>query len=550
MKSARLWQRAAITFAVLFICRVLPAAEPPRLVVVVCVDQLCQEYLSRFRSGLREADFFLTAQRSGAAYTNCHHRHAFTFTGPGHATLATGTYPHRHGIIGNSWYSRDAGKTVRSIDDASATIIGSAKVTQGVSSKQLLAPTLGDTLKLSTGGKAKVYSVGLKDRAACLTAGKMADGVFWYDYAGNWITSDSFTTQLPGFIRVLNEGRAADVYSGRKWTLVHDANHYQHHRPDANPFEKPGYGLTTAFPHVMPKHDEQNYYKQLVATPWGNEYTLRTAREIIRGAALGQDAIPDLLHINLAANDYVGHHFGPYSLEVEDMFYRTDRMLGAFMKYLDQQVGPGQWTLALSSDHGVSPIATYMTSLGWPAQKDPLGDLVAVRERLNAILAAKFKDSPVEVSYVESNQVFLKHPNDPAVAARARVLIRDYLAAIPAVAYASTREQLLSNVGRGDRLQRMLHRAFHSERSGDVLYVLAPYHHAPGSYTTTHGSPWQYDTHVPLLLFGAGVRHVGQRERPISPASLAPTIASILRIPSPAMTEEASLIEALERSAP
>ena len=546
MRSASRWQRVVIAIAALFVCRVLPSAEPPRLVVVVCVDQLCQEYLVRFRAGLRETDFFLTAQRTGVAYTNCHHRHAFTFTGPGHATLATGTYPNRHGIIGNSWYSRDAGKTIRSIDDDDATIIGSTEVTQGVSSKQLLAPTLGDTLKLTTGRRAKVYSVGLKDRAACLTAGRMADGVFWYDYAGNWVTSDCFATELPGFIRVLNEGRAADAYSEREWALLHDAGFYQKHRPDANSFEKPGYGLTTAFPHVMPKHDETNYYKQLVATPWGNEYTLRTAREIIRGAALGQDAIPDLLHINLAASDYVGHHFGPYSLEVEDMFYRTDRQLGAFMKYLDQQVGPGQWTLALSSDHGVSPIATYMTSLGWPAKKDPLGSLPAVRERLNAILASEFKDRTVEVAYVESNQVFLKRHADPTVAARARILIRDYLTAIPEVAFANTRDQLLGSVGRGDRLQRMLQRAFHSERSGDVLYVLAPYHHAPGSYTTTHGSPWQYDTHVPLMLFGAGVRKVGQRDRPISPAALAPTLASILQVPSPAMTEESPLVEAVK----
>ncbi|HAY81817.1 MAG TPA: hypothetical protein DCY79_18590 [Planctomycetaceae bacterium] len=514
--------------------------------VVMCVDQLCQDYLVRFRSELRENDCFLTAQRTGVAYINCHHQHAFTFTGPGHATLATGTYPNRHGIIGNSWYSPELGKTVRSIDDADATIIGSATLTQGASSKRLLAPTLGDTLKLSTGKKAKVYSVGLKDRAACLTAGRLADGVFWYDYAGNWVTSDCFASELPGYIRVLNEGRAADVYSERKWTLLYDAARYQHDRQDANPFENPGYGLTPNFPHVMPNHQEPNYYKQLVATPWGNDYTLRTAREIIRGAALGQDAIPDLLHINLAANDYVGHHFGPHSLEVEDIFYRTDRQLGEFIRYLDQQVGTGRWTIALSSDHGVSPIATYMASLGWPAQKDPLGNLPAFREHLNTLLASEFKDQGLEVAYVESNQVFLKPHADPAVAARARTAIRNHLTAIPAVTFANTREQLLNSGGRGDRLQRMLHRAFHSERSGDVLYVLAPYHHTPGSYSTTHGSPWQYDTHVPLMLFGSGVRQVGKRSRQTSPAALAPTLAAILQIPAPAMAAEAPLFEAIK----
>ena len=158
MRSTSFGRVIAIAAIAFLFCRVLSSAEPPRLMVVMCVDQLCQDYLVRFRSELRENDCFLTAQRTGVAYINCHHQHAFTFTGPGHATLATGTYPNRHGIIGNSWYSPELGKTVRSIDDADATIIGSATLTQGASSKRLLAPTLGDTLKLSTGKKATCRS--------------------------------------------------------------------------------------------------------------------------------------------------------------------------------------------------------------------------------------------------------------------------------------------------------------------------------------------------------------------------------------------------------
>ncbi|MCH2126957.1 MAG: alkaline phosphatase family protein [Pirellulaceae bacterium] len=551
----RMYPKLLIIIGIIAAGIVLPSsqhaiADVPRIVVVISVDQLCYEFLERFESNISETGMFSRVAREGTSFTNCHHRHAFTFTGPGHASIATGAYAPLHGIVGNSWYDRGTEILVNCVFDSTAVVLG-ATALEGTSPKNLLVPTLGDSLKLATARKAKVLSVSIKDRAAILMGGHLADGAFWFDInTGNWVTSSHYLAELPGYLRQLNESGFAQSSAGKTWNLLRDVSTYRLHRPDNYHHEKPPLEFTREFPHTMSTTNQVAYFEQFITSRFANDYTLLTAREIIEFEELGQDDIPDLLWVGLSANDYVGHRFGPYSLEVEDIFYRTDERLGDLARYLDRQVGVGQWTIALTADHGVAPIPAYADNLGLASSPDPLGNLEQLQETLEASLAsflgAEEYDTKL-VTRVEPTQIYLANGHPEMKGARftfAQRHIRDFLLGIPVVTAAITREALLSGGGGGNLLGEF-QKAFHPGRSGDILFVLAPYHSYPNDYAATHGSPWKYDTHVPLMFLGSGVKQ-GKHNFPTSPATLTPTLAKLLHVPSPAGCEIEPLLKAIE----
>lgn len=523
-------------------------AAPPRLIVLVSVDQWPAEYLERFGRGRSDTGLLARIQGEGAWYDQCHHRHAYTLTGPGHATLLTGAHPAVHGIIGNSWYDRPTAKSVNCVQDDDARIVGGTWE-YNVSPKNLLAPTLGDQLKLSTSGAAKVFGIAVKDRAAVLMAGRLADAAYWLDDKGQWVTSDHYRSDLPGYLRLLNEAHVADHFAGQAWNLLRDASQYHLYRPDDNPFEQPGYGMSKAFPHTLPAASDPNYYEQLTASPFANELLLAGAERLLVEERLGTDDVPDLLAIGVSSPDYVGHNFGPYSLEVEDMFHRTDERLGQFARVLDERVGAGHWTLALTSDHGVAPNPEFAKSQGLDAGRDPLGKLAEVQEKLEGMLSARFPVSegqPKLIEKFESHQLYLRrsHPALIGHLDEAESLVANWLREQPAVVAAVTRHELVGGATGAGRLAEQLGAAFHPRRSGDVLFVLAPYYVYSGTTTATHGSPWRYDTHVPLMLVGAGV-HRGAQSREVAPGALAATFARLLRLESPAAAAEPPLLEAV-----
>ncbi|MCA9224543.1 MAG: alkaline phosphatase family protein [Planctomycetales bacterium] len=522
----------------------------PRLIVLVSVDQLPQDYWRRFGDSLPVDGFFARAANQGSVFTDCHHGHAFTFTGPGHAVLMTGAYPRTSGVIGNSWYDRESNKTLNCVADAEAKTVGGQGA--GASAKNLQVPTVGDQMKLAFGPQAKVFAIGWKDRSPILTAGRLADAAYWFDDdTGHWVTSDAFQSELPGWLRVLNEGRASRAFGGQAWTLLYPAERYHSHVADDNKFEKPGSGLSAAFPHELPAGEDAAYFKRFAISPFASQYTIETARELILREELGRDATPDCLALCLSANDYVGHAFGPHSLEAEDMFYRTDRMLAEFATFLDEQVGAGRWTLALSSDHGVAPIPEYAASLGLEAARSPLGSGKDVQANAEGAVRVRLGvPAGVQPSFVlsaDSTQVFLRrdHPRLAGEAfEHAQDAVRDWLLDQPSVADAVTRAELLAEAGAGAPLRAMFHRAFHKQRSGDVLYALKPLQFDAGSLCTSHGSPWNYDTHVPLVFLGARVG-ITNSSRHVHPGSIAPTLAAILDIEAPAGCEHECLTEAL-----
>jgi hypothetical protein len=536
-----------------FLTNSAQAADRPRLVVVVSVDQFPYEYLERFQQGLSKDGFFRRVFEQGAVYSNCHHAHAFTLTGPGHSVLLTGTFPSATGIVGNDWFDRRTSATVYCVSDNDKPLVGTVGGKGGISPKNLLVNTLGDTLKLSAGDQAKVYGVAMKDRAAVLMAGHLADGVYWFDdQSGNWITSLYYRRDLPGYIRNLNEGYAAQAFLGKSWNLLLEPDKYQQFVPDDNTFESKAGTLGRTFPHPLPDLAGPAYYKAMTLTPYGNDLTLLAARTILQAEKLGQDEVPDLLVVNLSSNDYVGHSFGPQSLEVQDMFYRTDRQLGEFVKFIEDQMHGQPWVLALSSDHGVGPIPEYAASLGLPAARGPLGDLKGVQKRLEENLQRHLgvpaKDGRY-VQQVEETEIYLNRELPELAGERfgqAQRIVRDALLELPAIAGAITRDDLLAG-GDVPGLVRQFRLSFNPKRSGDVLYVLAPYNIPAGGAAATHGSPWRYDTHVPLLLLGSGVRP-GKYTQMVSPAALAPTLARLLKVEDPPACVVDALDEALLES--
>lgn len=526
------------------------AAKSPRLVVLVSVDQFRQDYLTRFRKNFAKDGLFRLVEESGTSYSECRHRHAFTVTGAGHAAMMTGCDPSSNGIIMNNWFDRAANHSVYCVEDSEAKIVGK-KSNDGRSARNLLVETVGDRLKAVTSGKGKVFSLAMKDRAAVLMAGRKANAAFWMD-DGTWITSSAYLQALPPYIQALNEGRKLDQYAGQTWTLLLPQSEYVNAGPDENDWEDPPDGFDTAFPHHLRSKDEGSgdLFAQVYCSPFGNEYTLVAAREIIRNERLGDDNVPDIVCIGLSSNDAVGHAFGPDSYEVEDMVYRTDVQLGEFCRFLDEEVGRGKWTLFFTSDHGVAPISVLAEKEGKEVAFDPL-PTGKLKEELEEELRSQLHgeqdvDAEPLLQRVEDYQIYLNHRH-PALAGDnlmiARKVARDWIAKQPHVKLAMSVEDLL--FPQKEHFHLALQRSFMAERSGDVLWVFDPYClPRKDRKGTSHGSPHDYDCHVPLLLIGAGIRH-GNVQLPVSPACIASTTARLLHIDPPAGNVEAPLEEAL-----
>jgi hypothetical protein len=534
--------------AAILIPEIAAAAETPRLVVLVSVDQLPARYLTDFRRLFAQDGIFARIESQGACFTNCHHRHAFTLTGPGHSTMMTGADPARTGIIGNAWYDRRSGKTINCVEDAEYPIVGGMSGEKGVSPRNLLAPTVGDTLKLSACPRPKVFGISWKDRAGVLMAGHAADACFWFDEAsGNWVTSRYYRQDLPGYLRSFNEGPAARQFAGGRWDLLLDREQYIEVVPDDYPYETNVPFFGRAFPHRFPDDAKGPYFTLLGVSPMANDLTLAAAALIVEHEQLGQDESPDILCVGLSANDYVGHAYGPHSLEVQDILARTDRQLAGFADLIESKLKGAPWVLVICSDHGVGPIPELAASLKVPAARNPLGELDSLQGRLEDRLSRELGALPAGAKWirkVEPGEVYLNEDLPELYADRfvaAQRIVQQALAQLPVVAEAHTRDELL-RVNSASGLLEQFRLTFNAMRSGDVLFVLAPYSIQGSKNAATHGSPWSYDSHVPLLWLGCGIPQLRVSRR-VSPAQIGPTISRLLGIDSPAASAVEPLAE-------
>ncbi|HXZ80738.1 MAG TPA: alkaline phosphatase family protein [Terriglobales bacterium] len=492
----------------------------PKLIVVIIIDQFRGDYLERGRERFGENGFRLLMDR-GAYFVNCHYDYANTRTAPGHATLFTGAYTDGHGILSNEWWDPAKKKMVTSVEDDSNRLVGIADPkSPGASPHNLLADTLGDELKLATQGKSHVYAVSLKDRAAILPGGFSADAAYWIDHkTGAWITSTYYRSELPAWVREFNSSGRADKYWKLDW-------------------KGPGGDVLRSTKRPAGGGD---FYDIIGPTPFANDYELEFARELITQEKLGDGPATDLLVISLSANDILGHRVGPDSIETQAMVVALDHELAEFFGFLGRQIGLANIWIALSADHGVSARPDYAKSLRIPAANL---DNNALRTQLNDALAAKFG----RADYVEAVDwpiVFLSadafahtklHEGDAERAAGEALKetgLRSYF----------TRAQLANFEAPPDSWGGKYLHSYSPYGGWYLLGVPAPYF--VGSKTgTDHASPYNYDTHVPLLFFGLAFQP-GIYRGHVEPVDMVVTLASLLGINAPSHATGRVLTEAL-----
>jgi predicted AlkP superfamily pyrophosphatase or phosphodiesterase len=515
-----------------------------RLVVGVVIDQFRYDYLTRFEDQFGEGGFkrLLTG---GAVFTNANYIHTPTYTACGHATLMSGATPSMNGIIANEWYDRQAGKVVTSVSDDKSKLLGGREGASGSSPHRLIGSTLGDELKLTTVGRAKVIGVSHKDRSAVLPAGRRPEGAYWYSLDnGNFISSDYYFSDLPEWVKKFNSEQHCNRYFGAKWERLLPESAYQRSLPDDAPGEKSPFGNT--FPHIVTgNHDKisKEFYDDFEKTPYANDYLLDFAKAAIENEKLGADDVTDLLTISFSANDLLGHKFGPYSQEVQDMTLRTDRTMANLLSYLDQKVGVGQWVLALTADHGVSPVPEQTQKLGY-------GGRVSTKQVVDAIDAAldkQFGEEKWVLSFTYGNAYL-----DEAMVAKRKISMEEVervasqaVKAIPGVAEAFTHTQLSSGQLPANAITASVAKGFFASRNGNLIVVPRPFYLLASLDAATHGSPYGYDTHVPVLFYGAGIV-AGSFASVSSPADIAPTLASLLKIEIPSNSVGHILTEAIK----
>lgn len=510
---------------------------PPRLVVGIVVDQMRHEFLFRFGPKYGNGGF-TRLMNEGFMLKNGHYNYTPTVTGPGHASVYTGTTPSVHGIIGNDWYDKELKKIVNCVEDPAYQVIGVESGNGDVSPSRMLSTTVTDELKLFTQKRARVIGVSIKDRGAVLPAGHMPDGAYWYDgKSGRFITSSYYKTRLPEWVEKFNQQNLADKYLSREWDTALPISQYVESGPDNNNYEGAVGGKSSpVFPYDLKSLRKPNDRSLLANTPFGNDYLTDMAKAALDGEKLGADEITDFLAISYSSTDMLGHAVGPNAIEIEDMYIRLDRNIEDLLKTLDAKVGAGNYTVFLTADHAVADVAQYMTDNKIPAGYFNTSELtVALNEHLQRYFPGK-----KIVEAVEGGQVFFDQnvfQNDPKASGVelliATELTMNFLMKQKGVAYVFSENVLRQSQYDEGGVKGMVVRGYHPKRCGDIQIILEPgWYPGGGIQGTTHGSPWTYDTHVPILFYGNGIKK-GFSVRYHSIADIAPTISTLLNIKFP-----------------
>jgi predicted AlkP superfamily pyrophosphatase or phosphodiesterase len=519
--------------------------QSPKLVVGIVVDQMRYDYLTRFWNHFGEGGFKRLVTK-GFNCKNHHFNYAPTSTGPGHASVYTGTTPATHGIIGNNWYDKKNDEEVYCAGDDTYESVGTTSDAGKMSPHRMIATTITDQLRLHTQQRGKVIAIALKDRGAVLPGGHAANAAYWFEGGaeGNWITSSYYMNALPKWVMDFNTSDAVEAYK-KPWTTLKPINTYVESGLDSNTYEWKMVGeTTTAFPHNLPKLWEENgQFGLLRGTPYGNSITTDFALAALEGEGLGTDTITDFLAISFSSTDYVGHNFGVNSKEVQDTYLRLDQDLERIFNKLDEKVGAGEYTVFLTADHGAVDVPAYLND-----QKIPAGylDMAGTKEKFNEFLQYKYGTTDV-VKNISNYQVFLDHKilsNLDIDLDDAEEDIAMELLKYDAVNQVYTGHQMWQNEY-VEGIPYVLQNGYNQKRSGDILFVPKPGFISYGKTGSTHGSPMIYDTHVPLLLYGKGIKQGSTVKRTEIP-DIAPTIAALLGIAFPNGTTGKPIEEVLE----
>ena len=538
-----------LSASILLLALFMSCDASPRLVVVISLDQFRYDYLTKFQPYFG-GDGFQRLMENGANFSNAVYKHAFNMTAPGHAVILTGAYGNQNGIVANSWFDQATGKTVYCVADT-MSMLGSSG--PGRSPANLIAPTFGDQLRLHTGFIGKVVSLSHKDRSAILMGGKLANGAFWM-VDSNFVSSTYYSPTLPEWVKKFNASGMVNSFFGKTWQRTLPDSAFMMMDNDDAAYESNWSTIGKTFPHRIQGEDParitKSYYNALLTSPFGDDVLLAFARAAIEGEGLGQDKVPDLLCVNFSSTDYVGHSFGPHSREILEMIVETDRLLSEFLQYIDRRIGLKNVIVALTSDHGVTPIPEYIRS-HYPSADVGRISRARIEEQSNGSLTRAFgkpREGKTWIRRTIDGNIYLDH----ALLAELKLdfdrvasALADSLMNLHEIALAVPRQILLTGSVQSP-LEAKLKNSFHPKRSGDVMFVLkAFFYEDSGSEGAEHGHPYEQDAHVPLIIMGEGIRS-GMYRSECSPADLGPTLSALLGIEFPAAREGRVLVEALK----
>lgn len=516
----------------LFFNVLLLQSQNPKLVVGIVVDQMRTDFLVRYNHHFGENGFNRFLQQ-GTWCKNVHYNYTPTYTGPGHASIYTGTTPLHHGIIANDWHDITINQSVYCVQNDSVNSVGTTSKYGKMAPTRLLATTITDQLRIQSQFRSKVVGVAIKDRGSILPAGHNPNGAYWYDKAtGNFITSDYYAQDLPKWAKAYNSKNRADELLNSTWDLLLEESSYTESEADAQPYELVFKGKEqSSFPYNLKELRQKNgNFSLLPSTPFGNTLTTEFAMAAIEGEELGKDQDVDFLALSYSSPDYIGHAFGPQSKEVEDCYIRLDRELAQLFAYLDKTVGKGEYLVFLTADHAAAEPVGFMEKHKMPAGFYHGKTII---NKVDSSLLAKFKSNDLINSF-SNDQIFLNHKkiNELGVelAAVEETIVRS-IEANPGVVKVFTQKELLQSTV-NDKIIESLQRGIHLKRSGDLIVLFEPGWMHQLRYATTHGTGYNYDTHVPLLWYGQGVKkqHV---YNPYSITDIAYTLSMMLEVTLP-----------------
>lgn len=505
----------------------------PRLVLGIVVDQMRYDLLTRFAARYGK-DGFGRFTSQGYDFRQMHFNYMPTYTAPGHSSIYAGSAPQTHGIVGNDWYDRTWGRGIYCVTDTLYPSVGGSTESGYMSPANLLVPNLSDQLRAAS-PESKVIGLALKDRGAILPAGHKPTGAFWFDRkTGNWVTTTYYSKELPTWVQQYNSRKLPDSLLALGWQPLLPLDQYKESTPDSAPGEHPIFAdKRTTLPYKLAKTGGS--YSELLYTPHGNTITTQMALAAMAGEELGRDAQTDFLLVSYSSPDYAGHQFGPNSVEIQDMYLKLDRELAQLIAAAEQQAGAGNVLVFLTADHGVASLPEHAKAHNESAGRFNPRKFIAA---LDSHLLAKFGVPTTGKKYVldyQNQQVYLNYQaiaTTPTQPAAFRTELAAFARQWPQVVAAFTQEQILG----GDKaVIPAIRNGYLPARSGDVAVV---YEHGWfDGYSlqqtgTTHGSHYAYDTHVPFLLWGSGVKH-GSSNDQVAIVDIAPTIAALVGIPAP-----------------
>ena len=503
--------------------------QRPKLVVGIVVDQMRWDYLFRYYNRYAANGGFKRLMSKGFNCNNTLINYTPTYTACGHAGIYTGSVPSIHGITGNNWYDNEKQQYVYCTDDTSVATVGSTTVAGKMSPVNMFTSTICDELKLATNLKSKVIGIALKDRGGILTAGHSANAAYWYDSkTGDWITSSHYMKELPGWVNDFNKQKWVDKYYLQGWNTLYPVNTYAQSTADENKYEANILGK--GFPYTLSSLAGKNY-NPVMATPFGNTLTTQFAKAAIGQEQLGADSITDFLAISYSSTDYVGHAFGPNSIEAEDTYLRLDMELAELLDYLDTKVGKDQYVLFLSADHGAAHNPQFLKDNKMPAGNIDVSKWI---DNMNTALKEKYKEPNLVIAIINFQVVL----NLPVIEANSKLKLEvikawvvQYLSKQEAVSHVFSMDQL-QTTELDSTIKKMITNGYYKKRSGQIQLVYKPQWVEGFETGTTHGLWNPYDAHIPLIWYGWGIQP-GTANRQMYITDIAATLAALLKIQAP-----------------